>query len=890
MAVAGTAAAVSLGLGAGRISSYEDAIASSYWEYAESPDTVIYPHDGYKLRRSITLEQYTPDDSLLGTDADSLDYATDTVPRLTARDTIKAPDSLRLIDPFRYKYYVALLDSLTHVEVRDSLRKSESEFRKALDTLSARRDSTDRVMLDSIYVHDSTARAKAAFIAWYNSLGRKERKKYDAEQKELVKMHEADSVRRVKEDAKALKDSIIENTPRILETFALPDSMFYKRIITWTVDPDFQKMDVSVPDTSFNKYFHDFAFRRDDVNATWLGVAGSPVQTYDWFKRRNDSNVDFFTPNEAWSRSWKNLPMYNTKTPYTELAYWGTLLAKNEKESDNVHILTTQNITPGLNLGLQYDRWGGGGMLNREMTNNKFFSAWSNYTGKKYLLHAGYIHSRAIRHENGGIVTKDSEGRDGLYWIRDTTIDCREIPVNLSNAESETKNNTFFLEQQLRIPFNFINRIKAKKDSTYKYNPDSLDRSLTTAFIGHSSEFSIYARKYSDNLNGKYDAAYYKDSFYGLRTADSLRMSRLDNKIFLKLQPWGETSVVSKLNVGIGDRLNTYYAQDPEDNKAGRNVNENSVYLYAGVDGNIGKHVKWDAKGDYVFAGHDRNNFGVEANARVDFHPFRRAKYSPLSLSAHFETTLRAPNFYQNHMVSGHFRWDNDFSKISTTKIIGKIDIPYWKMDANVGYSVVAGHIYYGSDCIVRQKEAPLSILSASLRKDFAFWNVLHLDNRILFQMSSDQEALPLPMLALNLRWYAQFVAAKDRATRSVPVLTIQIGVDAHFNTSWYSPAWNPNIGVFYNQTTHKYYNGPFFDAFINMQWKRACIFIKCENAGQGWPMRKADYFSADGFIVTQRSLKLGILWPFYLSPIRNAKAGSHSPASHGAGSSIKEH
>ena len=34
----------------------------------------------------------------------------DTTPHLTARDTIFPPDSLRDIDPFRYKYYVAILD------------------------------------------------------------------------------------------------------------------------------------------------------------------------------------------------------------------------------------------------------------------------------------------------------------------------------------------------------------------------------------------------------------------------------------------------------------------------------------------------------------------------------------------------------------------------------------------------------------------------------------------------------------------------------------------------------------------------------------------------------------------------------------------------------------
>ena len=40
---------------------------------------------------------------------------------LTARDTIKVPDSLKETDPFFYKYYIAVKDSTTRREVRDSL-------------------------------------------------------------------------------------------------------------------------------------------------------------------------------------------------------------------------------------------------------------------------------------------------------------------------------------------------------------------------------------------------------------------------------------------------------------------------------------------------------------------------------------------------------------------------------------------------------------------------------------------------------------------------------------------------------------------------------------------------------------------------------------------------
>ena len=60
----------------------------------------------------------------------------------------------------------------------------------------------------------------------------------------------------------------------------------------------------------------------------------------------------------------------------------------------------------------------------------------------------------------------------------------------------------------------------------------------------------------------------------------------------------------------------------------------------------------------------------------------------------------------------------------------------------------------------------------------------------------------------------------------------------------------------------------------MNIQWKRACIFVKLENANMGWPLKDSDYFTAHNFINTQRTLKVGIFWPFYLQPGRGFKAG----------------
>ena len=852
-------------------------------------DTVVYLKDAYKLKRIGSFDAVNIADSLLQmADSDSTsDALLDTLPHLTARDTIPVPDSLRLTNPFRYKYYVALIDSLTHVIVRDSLQRSSDSLKISADTLRARRldslaridfehaisDSLDWRMIDSIYVADSTAVAKEKFLQWYNSLSRKERRKYDMEQALPKKLAEMDSLQKIKEEKQAERDSVTEYTPRILETAFLTDTMQYKRIIHWTVDDDFQRLNVRIPDTSYNYHYYDYPFLRRDVNASWLGVPGSPLQYYNYFNRASDEGIEFYNAQEAWSFSPRTLPHYNTKTPHTELAYFGTLLAGDAKESDNLHILTTQNILPELNFTISYDRFGGGGMLESEETKNKTFSVRANYLGKKYLAHAGYIYNMVERAENGGIVDN--------MWIRDTTVEAREIKVALSGASSKITKNTWFLDQQYRIPFEFIRKLQARRDtsaaapvdSLVDAVADSLDRDVTTAFIGHSSEWSTYTRKYIDNITNADGKALYNNVFnFGPASADSLGTMKLDNKIFLRLQPWGSESIVSKLDVGLGDRLLHYF--DSSSVRPARHV-ENSVYAYAGAQGQVNKYFNWDAKARFYVLGYNLGDMAVEANAGFNFYPFRRARKSPVSVSAHFETRLDSPTYYQQMLNTNHFRWENNFSKISTTQIRGSIDVPRWKLNASVGYGLLANNVYYDTLGIVRQNAVPMSILSASLRKEFVA-GPMHFDNRVLVQYSSAPDVIPLPTVALNLRWYAQFVVQRDQ-TKTHNIMVMQVGVNGFYNSQWYAPAWNPALGVFHNQNVNLYENGPYFDIFLNIQWKKCCIFLKYQNFGKGWPMRRKDYFTADHYIGTldgTDGLKLGIFWPFYFN---TQKHESHS-------------
>ncbi|MBR3075887.1 MAG: hypothetical protein IKH11_09090, partial [Bacteroidales bacterium] len=487
-----------------------------------------------------------------------------------------------------------------------------------------------------------------------------------------------------------------------------------------------------------------------------------------------------------------------------------------------------------------------------------------------------YIYNMVDRMENGGITDNS--------WIRDTTVEPREIPVMLKGATSKITKNTWYLNQQYRIPFTFIEKlIKKKEDAASSEDQEkgkeskdedaeeteaaeeTINRDITTAFIGHSSEWSTYTRNYADNITTPEGRRYYNDAFYfGAASADSLRTMKLDNKVFLRLQPWGSEGIVSKLDVGAGDMLRHYF-----DSTTLRPLNhvENTFYVYAGAQGQLSKYLSWDAKAKFNALGYCIGDTEVEANAGFNFYPFRRARKSPVSINAHFETTLLTPDYYQRMLNTNHFRWENDFSKISTTKIKGGIHIPHWRFDAELGYALLSNNIYYDTLGIVRQNVTPMSVISASIRKDFKA-GPMHFDNRILLQYSSAQDIVPVPLAAVNLRWYAEFVVQRDES-KKFNVMVMQIGANGYWNTSWYAPAWVPALGVFRNQNQTLYNNGPYFDLFLNVQWKRCSIFLKYQNFGRGWPMRTKDYFTADHYIFTTDGtdgLQFGIFWPFYFT------------------------
>ncbi|MEG0518704.1 MAG: putative porin [Bacteroidales bacterium] len=653
--------------------------------------------------------------------------------------------------------------------------------------------------------------------------------------KELKKMH--------RDSLFAYKDSVIRSKPRVLETYFFPDSLIYRRMLLWNAGTYFNNPTEIKPDTTFNKNYTELPYQKNDVGATTLGVSGSAMQYYDYFKREEFDIFPFFSPYLPYSYTPETIPFYNVKSPYTELAYWGTLFANKQKEETNIKFMHTQNFTPSLNFNILYQRFGASGILNREKTDNRTFAITGNYLGKRYTAQGGYIFNRIKRQENGGITDPS--------MVLDTIVDIRTIPIALADANTVVKRNTFFITHSYGIPFNFLQ----KRDSLGRRDSLALGEG-TMAYIGHTGEFSTYTKSYKDviGLEDNLGRGLYHNAFYinPTTSADSARVMKLENRFFIRIQPWAKNAIISRIDGGIGYQFLNYYNFHPsyflEGNK---NTTQNNFYVYFGASGQLKRYFQWEGMGTYNFIGYNQNDFSIDGKVKFSAYPNKEG----IHLTGKIHISQERPNFFFNNYYSNHYIWDNNFDKTTTTKIEAKFEIPKYKFEAFFGYALLTNNVYFDTLGIPKQNGEAMSILTAYLKKDFKVWK-FHMDNQILFQLSSKQDVVPLPKLSLNLRYYFQFGLVKD-------VLQMQLGANATFNTKYYAPAYSPALGLFHNQEREEIGNNPYIDVFVNLQWKRASIFVKYVNAAQNWP--SSDYFSAFRYLRPQTALKFGIHWPFYI-------------------------
>ena len=304
---------------------------------------------------------------------------------------------------------------------------------------------------------------------------------------------------------------------------------------------------------------------------------------------------------------------------------------------------------------------------------------------------------------------------------------------------------------------------------------------------------------------------------------------------------------------GVGIDVHTYSQFSLGDYATGDQepVTKTAWFAYAGIDGKIRRYVDWGANFKLYPSGYRGGDFDLRAHAA--FTAFIKGK--PFTLSGEFSQSASSAGYWMDHWLSNHYMWQNDFGKENETRFNVAFTVPDHGIELGFWQSVVTGKIYYGADCKPAQHSGAVSLTSVYAQKNFNIKG-LHLDHRVLVQLTSNREVVPVPLVSAFLSYYYEFWVKRD-------VLRVQIGLDGRFNTSYYAQGYNPALSVFYNQNEVKIGDYPYVDAFVSAKWKRMRILFKYQHLNKGL-FGNGEAFQVARYPLNPGMFKLGISWAFY--------------------------
>ncbi len=634
-----------------------------------------------------------------------------------------------------------------------------------------------------------------------------------------------------------------------LESYFFGDSLRALPNFRYNVSERFNRVQIVPMDTTLTDFRIDYPFYREDVGDIAQGALGQTSLPINYFRRSTERDFAFAQPYDAYTFRLGNIPFYNVKRPVTRLTYIES--GQKRFREENFGILHAQNISPSTGFNLDYKARGTRGLYEWSRTKNHTLSVAVNHTGRRYSVHAGYYNNHIEQQENGGVV--------GEWAIADTVFQMPSgVPMKLADAEAQNtyRNNAFYVVQSYGIP---LQRLTDRDFSM---------ADLSAVYVGHAFEYSAWSKTYSDlrapytnerdhrDENGDFVAAtdeYYKDWYINpQRSRDSLYERRISNRFFVQAQPWDRNGVIGTIDAGVGIDLHTYAQFDAEDYLTGRygKTRETDYYVYGAVSGKIKRFADWDANVSFHPTGDRSGDLSVGGHVALT----TRLRGHAVILDGRFSLERRSPSYWQEHLYTNHYIWDNAFSRETETRFEGTLAIPDYGLEAGLRQSFLSNPIYYGADARVVQGDE-VKVTAAYLRKDFRLGG-FHLDHRILLQRSSNEAIAPVPHVAAYLSYYYEFWVVRN-------VLRLQAGIDGRYNTKYHAPSYDPALSAYYNQREIEVGGYPYLDAFLMAKWKRMRIFVKVQHLNQDL-IGTGAYFSAANYPLNPRMFKLGISWGFY--------------------------
>lgn len=589
----------------------------------------------------------------------------------------------------------------------------------------------------------------------------------------------------------------------------------------------------------------------------YLGNLGSPRMSRIFFERRDNEPTIFMEPFSSFFVRPDEVKFTNSNVPFTNLTYYkaGNKVNGEERFKSYFSVNVNKRLAFGFNIDYLYGR----GYYQNQSTSNFNAGIFASYIGNKYQMQAVYNNFTMKMNENGGIqddryITRPEDMAEGKKEYESTTI-----PVKLEQTSNKNKDFYVYLTHRYRLGFTrettTVEDAKSPKRAVANDSvPLAKDTIITEGFVPvtsfiHTMKVERARHKFSSakETEGQYPNAYFNE----VASRDSTTAFSVKNVFGIALLEGFNKYAKAGLTAYISHKFSRYELMDT---LSRTNFDEQEIFVGGELAKQQGKTLHYNVNGEVGIMDKALGQFRVNADLDLNFRLWK----DTVNFYARGYVSNTLPSFYMRHYHSNHYYWDNEnMDKEFRTRVEGELNISRWKTNLRAGVENIKNYTYFNQNAMPAQESGNIQVLSATLKQDFRL-GILHLDNEVTWQKSSNETVLPLPQLSLYHNLYLLAKIAKK-------VLTVQLGADVRYFTKYNAPAYTPAIQQFHLQAADDQVEiggYPIVNVYANLHLKRTRIFAMMYHVNAG--MGKGNYFLVPHYPINPRLFKIGISWNFY--------------------------
>jgi hypothetical protein len=625
-----------------------------------------------------------------------------------------------------------------------------------------------------------------------------------------------------------------QSAPKVAVT-KKQDSIQPPRFTTWKIIERTGDRYMVPMDTAVYNYHQTTLPDGYSVAMGYLGNLGSPLISKIFFDRKEKNEFVFYDSYYPYNKDPENQQFFNVRIPYSNLSY--QTAGSNENQEERLQGRITMNFGKKLNVGLDLDFLQAKGFYNSQAVKFNDLVFYGNYLSDRIETHF-YVSSAGItQYENGGI-------SDDRFITQPDSLQqnftSKDIPTRMSDTWNRMKTNQFYINGRYNLGY------RKEPEANQKEGDFVPVASLiiTSRYREQYRRFLSYDTLFVDQQNNiRTIDTLYQHNYYPQSLNDSIHFSSFKNTFAISMREGFKDWVKFGLTAFVEHDLRNYSMNDTVGN--GRSTHrENAVVIGGILNKQQGENLRFNVQADLGVLGYNLGEFRVIGNVETAFNI--AGKRTELSAEGYIKNLK--PKYLEENYQSKYFWWNKDFDDIRRVYVGGRLLIPFTKTTLSLGVENLQNYIYFDADKNPTQESSNIQVLAARIDQRLQL-GVFNWDNQVVYQTSSNQNAIPVPTISLYSNMYLK--------TKIVNELTLQLGVDAHFHTKYYAPGYEPALLQFYNQRELEIGNYPISTFYADMHLKQTRFFLMMYNVAS--LIMKPNYFSLPHYPVNSMLFKMGL-------------------------------